>query len=151
MHTFYVSLQVVILGSGADELFGGYVRHRNAYSRCQGTETEKEQNLLNELEKDWRRIPSRNLARDDRVISDNGKTPRAPFIEEQVVRFSRSLLPHQRCCFALDDGVGDKLFLRLYGYHLGLKSSAFLKKRAIQFGSRIANKKQNAADRSAYL
>lgn len=103
------------------------------------------------MEKDWKRIPSRNLARDDRVISDTGKTPRAPFIEEHVVNFVRSLKSNQRCCFLLDDGIGDKLFLRLYGYYLGLKSSAFLKKRAIQFGSRIANKKQNAADYSAYL
>ncbi|XP_037808365.1 asparagine synthetase domain-containing protein CG17486 [Lucilia sericata] len=145
------SARVVILGSGADELFGGYVRHKNAYIRHNGTEEEKQLNLLSELEKDWNRIPSRNLARDDRVISDNGKTPRAPFIEEHVVNFVRSLSPNQRCCFLLEDGIGDKLFLRLYGYYIGLKSSAFLKKRAIQFGSRIANKKQNAADRSSYM
>ncbi|XP_065365827.1 asparagine synthetase domain-containing protein CG17486 [Calliphora vicina] len=145
------SARVVIIGSGADELFGGYVRHKNAYIRYTGTEEEKQQNLLRELEKDWNRIPSRNLARDDRVISDNGKTPRAPFIEEHLVSFIRSLTPNQRCCFLLEDGIGDKLFLRLYGYYIGLKNSAFLKKRAIQFGSRIANKKQNAADRSSYM
>ncbi|KAM7350507.1 asparagine synthetase domain-containing protein CG17486 [Cochliomyia hominivorax] len=143
--------RVVILGSGADELFGGYVRHKNAYIRHSGTEEEKQLNLHKELEKDWNRISSRNLARDDRVISDTGKTPRAPFIEEHLVNFVCSLKPYQRCCFLLDDGIGDKLFLRLYGYYLGLTSSAFLKKRAVQFGSRIANKKQNAADRSKYL
>ncbi|TMW47063.1 hypothetical protein DOY81_007857, partial [Sarcophaga bullata] len=144
-------IEVVIVGSGADELFGGYVRHKNAYKRFTGTEAEKQQNLLRELEKDWSRIPSRNLARDDRVISDNGRSPRAPFVEEHVVKFVRSLKPYQRCCFLLGDGIGDKLFLRLFGYKLGLTSSAFLKKRAIQFGSRIANKKENAGDRSLFL
>ena len=143
--------QVVIVGSGADELFGGYVRHKNAYNRFIGTEAEKQQNLLRELEKDWSRIPSRNLARDDRVISDSGRTPRAPFVEEHIVKFVRSLKPYQRCCFLLGDGIGDKLFLRLFGYKLGLAGPAFLKKRAIQFGSRIANKKENAGDRSPYL
>lgn len=141
----------MILGSGADELFGGYVRHKNAYNRCLGTRCEKDRRLHEELEIDWNRIPARNLARDDRVISDNGKTPRAPFIEENVVKFVRSLKSNQRCCFLYDDGVGDKLFLRLYGYRLGLTSPAFLKKKAIQFGSKIANKRQNAKDRSSYL
>ncbi|XP_073835127.1 asparagine synthetase domain-containing protein CG17486 isoform X2 [Musca autumnalis] len=143
--------KVVLVGSGADELFGGYVRHKNAYNRCNGSLEEKEKCLLTELEKDWQRIPTRNLARDDRVISDSGRTPRAPFIEENVVKFVRSLKPCQRCCFLYEDGVGDKLFLRLFGYRLGLKGTSFLKKRAIQFGSKIANKKDSANDRSKYL
>lgn len=142
---------MVIIGSGADELFGGYVRHKNAYNRCNGTDDEKQACLQTELERDWQRIPSRNLARDDRVIADSGRTPRAPFIEENVVKFARSLKPNQRCCFLYEDGVGDKLFLRLYGYRLGLTIPAFLKKRAIQFGSKIANKKERATDRSQYL
>lgn len=144
-------MQIVILGSGADELFGGYIRHRNAYRRCNGTEQEKQDCVLAELENDWKRIPSRNLGRDDRVISDNAKTPRAPFIEENLCMFVRSLKSTQRCCFLYDEGVGDKLFLRLYGYRLGLTDAAFLKKRAIQFGSRIANNKEKANDRSMHL
>ncbi|XP_061398820.1 asparagine synthetase domain-containing protein CG17486-like, partial [Musca vetustissima] len=143
--------KVVLVGSGADELFGGYIRHKNAFNRCIGSQDEKEKCLLNELEKDWLRIPTRNLARDDRVISDSGRTPRAPFIEENVVKFVRSLKPNQRCCFLYEDGIGDKLFLRLFGYRLGLKDVAFLKKRAIQFGSKIANKRDKANDRSKYL
>ncbi|XP_058974487.1 asparagine synthetase domain-containing protein CG17486 isoform X2 [Musca domestica] len=149
--TFESTAKVVLVGSGADELFGGYVRHKNAYNRCIGSHDEKETSLLMELEKDWLRIPTRNLARDDRVISDSGRTPRAPFIEENVVKFVRSLKPSQRCCFLYEDGVGDKLFLRLLGYRMGLKDTAFLKKRAIQFGSKIANKKDSANDRSKYL
>lgn len=139
--------RVALLGSGADELFGGYTRHRNAYRRAGGDQGA----LHSELEMDWQRIPARNLARDDRVIADSGKTARAPFIEEQVARFVRSLTPQQRCCYALPEGVGDKLLLRLYGYTLGLRDAVLLKKRAIQFGSRIADKKQQATEISEYL
>lgn len=139
--------RVALLGSGADELFGGYTRHRNAYRRAGGDQAA----LHAELEMDWQRIPARNLARDDRVIADSGKTARAPFIEEQLARFVRSLAPQQRCCYALPEGVGDKLLLRLYGYTLGLRDAVLLKKRAIQFGSRIADKKQQATEISEYL
>ncbi|KAH8265167.1 hypothetical protein KR044_010620 [Drosophila immigrans] len=137
--------RVALLGSGADELFGGYTRHRNAHRRG-GNEA-----LQLELELDWQRIPARNLARDDRVIADCGKTARAPFIEEHVAQFVRSLAPQQRCCYTLAEGVGDKLMLRLYGYSLGLRDAVLLKKRAIQFGSRIADKKQQANQISEYL
>ncbi|XP_039959813.1 asparagine synthetase domain-containing protein CG17486 [Bactrocera tryoni] len=143
--------RVVIVGSGADELFGGYKRHRNAFWRFKGTDTEKLENLHKELDKDWNRIWARNLGRDDRVVADNSKTLRAPFIEEHLVQYVRSLSPSQICCFLLKEGVGDKLFLRLYGFQLGLRNIAYEKKRAIQFGSKIANKKQNATDRSIYL
>ncbi|XP_037882925.1 asparagine synthetase domain-containing protein CG17486 [Glossina fuscipes] len=143
--------RVVILGSGADELFGGYMRHRKAYTQCQGDDTAKQLNVHKEMERDWKRIFSRNLARDDRVISDTGKTPRSPFIEEHVVQFVRSLKSSQRCCFLVSGDNGSKLFLRLYAQHLGLTFSTFLRKRAIQFGSKIANKNQKATDTSAYI
>uniref|UniRef100_A0A6P4EII0 Asparagine synthetase domain-containing protein CG17486-like n=2 Tax=Drosophila rhopaloa TaxID=1041015 RepID=A0A6P4EII0_DRORH len=143
--------RVALIGSGADELFGGYARYRNTFRRCLGTELERQLAVQIELDLDWQRIPARNLARDDRVIADNGKTARSPFIEENVVKFIRSLEAYQKCCFSFPEGVGDKLLLRLYGYHMGLREVVLLKKRAIQFGSRIANKKQNASFKSDNL
>lgn len=143
--------RVALLGSGADELFGGYTRHRNAWRRAAPSADSRELALRQELEMDWQRIPARNLARDDRIIADCGKTARAPFIEEHLSQFVRSLAPQQRCCYALPEGVGDKLLLRLYGHSLGLRDATLLKKRAIQFGSRIADKKQQAAQLSDYL
>lgn len=143
--------RVILLGSGADELFGGYIRHRNAFSRCKGTFEEKLESVENELELDWQRIPSRNLGRDDRVIADNAKTARSPFIEENIIKFVRSLKGYQKCCMTLSEGCGDKLFLRLVGFRLGLREVIGYKKRAAQFGSRIADKKQNAKDFSVYL
>ncbi|XP_064555391.1 asparagine synthetase domain-containing protein CG17486 [Drosophila montana] len=143
--------RVALLGSGADELFGGYTRHRNAWRRAGSDGHARQLAVRHELDMDWQRIPARNLARDDRIIADSGKTARAPFIEEHLARFVRSLAPQQRCCYALPEGVGDKLLLRLYGYSLGLREAVLLKKRAIQFGSRIADKKQQAAQQSDYL
>ena len=139
------------MGIGADELFGGYTRHRNAYNRTNGSHDDKIEAVRKELEFDWQRLPYRNLGRDDRVVADHGKTARAPYIEEEVVNFVANLSVSQKCCFDLEQGVGDKLLLRLCGYKLGLRYSAALKKRAAQFGSRIANKNQNAKDISIYL
>lgn len=145
--TFSSQCRVILTGSGADELFGGYSRHRNAFKRS----TPDNDLLLEELTLDWIRLPSRNLARDDRVIADNGITVRAPFIEENFVHFVQQLKPLQRCFPALLEGVGDKLLLRLCAYKLGLKSCSKFRKRALQFGSRIADKRQSAKDKSTLL
>lgn len=52
-------------------------------------------------------------------------------------------------CFPSEDlgiGVGDKLMLRLVAFNLGLTEAVILPKRALQFGSRIANKKEKGSD-----
>lgn len=46
---------------------------------------------------------------------------------------------------------GEKLLLRLAAFKLGLINTASLPKRALQFGSRIAIKKENANDISDRL
>lgn len=139
--------RVILMGSGADELFGGYTRHRNAFRRS----TAERDLLLEELNLDWARLPSRNLARDDRVIADNGITVRCPFVEENFVNFVQQLKPLQRCYPALPEGVGDKLLLRLSAFKLGLQNCSTFKKRALQFGSRVADKRQSAKDTSKVL
>lgn len=108
-------------------------------------------NLEQELEFDFQRLPSRNLARDDRVIGDFGITARSPFLEENFIHFVRSLRAHQKCYHTLEQGVGDKLLLRLCAKLLGLCTASHLRKRAMQFGSRIADPKQNAKDISNVL
>ncbi|XP_055693630.1 asparagine synthetase domain-containing protein CG17486 [Lutzomyia longipalpis] len=139
------SCRVILIGSGADELFGGYTRHQVAFKR--GGEEE----LRRVLEEDLLRLPSRNLARDDRVICDHGVTQRAPFVEEQIVQFVSQLQPLQRCFPPLGPGVGDKTLLRLCAYQLGLRETAWRTKKALQFGSRVANSKQDANDVSIFL
>lgn len=152
--------RVMLIGSGADELFGGYSRHRVAFYRAitsksaQPSEDEIRagfSHLMVELDLDWNRLPSRNLARDDRIIGDHGVTPRTPYLQEDFISVVQSLKAEQRCYHPLGEGIGDKLTLRLCGYKLGLRMSAKLRKRALQFGSRIADRKQNANDSSNFL
>ncbi|XP_062554551.1 asparagine synthetase domain-containing protein CG17486-like isoform X3 [Armigeres subalbatus] len=151
--------RVMLLGSGADELFGGYSRHRAAFYRSivKAIQPSEESiltgfnNLMAELELDWDRLPSRNLARDDRIIGDHGVTPRTPYLQEDFISIVRSLNADQRCYHPLGEGIGDKLTLRLCAYKLGLRQSCKLRKRALQFGSRIADRKQNANDSSSFL
>lgn len=140
-----------MIGSGADELFGGYTRHRNAFFRRYEDDLTAFERLEGELEFDFNRLPYRNLARDDRVIGDHGVTARSPYLEEKLVCFIRALQPYQKCYPVLEQGVGDKLLLRLCGYRLDLREVVTLKKRAMQFGSRIADRKQNAKDISEFL
>ncbi|XP_059049849.1 asparagine synthetase domain-containing protein CG17486 isoform X2 [Achroia grisella] len=134
--------RVLLLGSGADELFGGYTRHRNAYKRY-GWD-----GLNKELLLDWKRISFRNLARDNRVICDHGRQPRLPYLDEDLTEFLLQLKPWLKC-FPNDNlglGIGDKLMLRLVAFKYGLTGVAILPKRALQFGSRIANKKEKGSD-----
>jgi len=44
----------------------------------------------------------------------------------------------------MPSGLGDKLLLRLLAYKIGFQCTANFPKRAFQFGSRIANGKENA-------
>lgn len=90
---------------GADELFGGYTKHRVAFKR------EGWKGLDESLEADWRNISRRNLARDDRVVSDHGRQLRTPYLDENVVKYVRSLPCWERygCfrenCFEIEVGT----------------------------------------------
>jgi len=91
---------------------------------------------------DFSRLWKRNLGRDDRVVSDHGREARFPYLDENVVTFLHQL-PLQRICdLSLPKGIGYKKLLRHVGKRLGLTHSTSLVKRAIQFGTRIANEKE---------
>ncbi|SZF04780.1 unnamed protein product [Blumeria hordei] len=132
--------RILLSGLGADELFGGYVRHSTAFRRM-GFE-----GLLSELSLDINRLGKRNLGRDDRIMSHWGKEARFPYLDEELVRWAVETLVTEKCGFRLpDDHVesepaleAGKKVLRLLALKLGLCSVAQEKKRAIQFGSRTA-------------
>lgn len=130
------SPRILLLGMGADELMGGYGRHRKAYEKGGWRE------LQNELTMDQNRLWERNCGRDDRLCSDHGREARFPFLDANVVRFLQESMESEDklvCDFTLPPGVGDKRILRTVAERLGMDYASGLVKRAIQFGSRISH------------
>lgn len=134
--------RLVLCGMGADEQLGGYSRHRGVYENS-GKDLSR---VGEEIEMEVERIYSRNLGRDDRVISDHNKEARFPYLDEEVVSFLHHVPLHAKVDFSLPRGVGEKLLLRASAYLLGLRDAAVLPKRAIQFGSRVA-KAENSKEK----
>ncbi|KAF7306696.1 Asparagine synthetase domain-containing protein 1 [Mycena indigotica] len=124
--------RVLLNGLGADELLGGYSRHKSIY-KVKGWKA-----LIEELQLDIDRIPTRNLGRDDRVISGFGKEMRHPFLSLSLVDFVARLPVHLKMDPRGAATEGDKALLRLAARRLGLVEASQRKKRAMQFGSRSA-------------
>ncbi|GAA5938905.1 putative asparagine synthase [Sporobolomyces koalae] len=157
--------RVLLSGLGADELLGGYARHRKAYNLYQppivppndddeGTFVPpplpdspqghvKWTSLINELELDLNRLSSRNLGRDDRIISSMSKEVRYPFLASPVVAFLTDLPVWHKCDMRFEEGMGDKLLLRMLVRKFGLERVWRYKKRAIHFGARTAKMEQD--------
>ena len=131
--------RVLMVGMGADEQFGGYTRHATRFRR------EGYVGLHEELQLDVDRISSRNLGRDDRVISDNSVEARYPFLDEQVVRFSCEQVPLDQ---KWNEETGENKWivrdsLRRLGFSNNVASAT---KRAIQFGARTAKMQQHSSN-----
>ncbi|KAI3647530.1 hypothetical protein MP228_007751 [Amoeboaphelidium protococcarum] len=129
------SAKIVFSGLGPDELLAGYGHHNAAFTK------EGHHGLWQSLQKDYDRLPNRNLGRDDRVISSHGLELRVPFLAEEVVNFLLQIPLNWKCNLSsgVPKGVGDKMFLRLYSsLVLGLQSISREAKRAVQFGARTA-------------
>lgn len=126
--------RVLLSGLGADELFAGYGRHSVAFTRGGFQE------LIAEIDLDVSRLGSRNLGRDDRVLSHWGRETRFPFLDEEFVAWVLRAPVWEKCGFGLDaNGIdAEKLALRLVAVRLGLERVSREKKRAIQFGARTA-------------
>ncbi|CAG7786509.1 unnamed protein product [Allacma fusca] len=139
--------RIIFVGSGADELLGGYSRHRSAF------ENKGWQGLVDEMQEDIDRISMRNLGRDNRVITNHGVCPRMPFLDENVVNFLTQECQVWTKCFPIfPRGLGEKILLRAVAAELfGMDNVklALFPKRAMQFGSRIAkleNSKEKGGD-----
>jgi len=133
---YTTTARVLLSGLGADELFGGYVRHSTAFQR------NGYPGLIEELKLDVSRLGKRNLGRDDRVMAHWGKEVRFPFLDERLVKWAIELPAWEKCDFSTPAGQGhpdaEKRVLRLLAQTLDLPLVATEKKRAIQFGARTA-------------
>ncbi|KAL1220280.1 hypothetical protein V5N11_005806 [Cardamine amara subsp. amara] len=138
--------RILLVGAGADEQCAGYGRHRTKYRNGSWIALDQEMKL------DMQRIWKRNLGRDDRCISDNGKEARFPFLDEDVIKTLLDIPLWEIADLEQPSGNGDKIILRQVAKLLGLHEVAKMPKRAIQFGSRIAresNRKNFGSNRAA--
>lgn len=126
---YQTTARVLLSGLGADELFGGYIRHATAFNR-QGYE-----GLIDELKLDVSRLGKRNLGRDDRVMANWEREVRFPYLDEDFVKWAIHLPVWEKCDFAngeLDGRVeAGKRILRLLADELGMVEVATEKKRAV--------------------
>lgn len=121
--------RVLLSGLGADELFGGYVRHATAFSR------RGYPGLLDELKLDVGRLGKRNLGRDDRAMAHWSREVRFPYLDEDFVKWAIECPVWQKCDYGRGEVEGEiepgKRVLRLLAEALRMTSVAREKKRAV--------------------
>ena len=125
--------KVLLVGIGADELFAGYARHRTTL-RSAG-----EAALSRALSTDVSRLWLRNLGRDDRVTANHARELRTPFLSAPLIHFWHHLPLH--ALHTLPSPLGGKAVLREVARRAGLERVSGLEKRAMQFGSRVSNRR----------
>ncbi|KAI8448664.1 asparagine synthase [Phakopsora pachyrhizi] len=140
--------RVLISGLGADKLLGGYSRHRSAFLTTSLSSNNWER-LLDELAMDLERISTRNLGRDDWMMSWFCLEVRHPLLNRRVIDLLSGLPVHLKRDHGLGKGLGDNLLLRGLAHGLRLVESCRLPKQAIQFGAQSAKLDGNSKGRQA--
>lgn len=131
--TYSSPATIIFVGSGIDEQLGGYSSHRAAWKKT-GTE-----GLLDEICLQMRRLPTRNLGRDDRVYSHHGRDVKLPYLDFDFVSCLNKLPVGLKMNLDENQDLGPKKLLRELSISWGLKETGRRVKRALQFGTRIAN------------
>lgn len=130
--TYESPASMLFAGMGIDEQLGGYTSHRVAWSK------RKTQGVLDEISFQMRRIPTRNLGRDDRTFSHHGRDVKLPFLDYDLVSFLNDLPIGLKMNLDESQQTGSKKLLRELAQMWGLEGTSFRVKRALQFGTRIA-------------
>jgi asparagine synthase (glutamine-hydrolysing) len=129
--TFYVAcelaredgIKVMFSGLGAEELFAGYERHKEAA------------NVNDECLSGLRKIYERDTYRDDVITMNNNLELRLPFLDRKLTEYSLKIPAKYKI-----DAVQNKKIMREAAEMLGVpREFAQRKKRAAQYGSRFDN------------
>ena len=128
----------LLLGQGADELFGGYEKvqrldHRVEADTVRGAVREQIASL------------SSQLPRDVLAIDAAGVDPVTPYLQDEVVRAALSL-PTE---LLVSEGIRKRGLRLVGGRHLP-ESVASREKKAIQYGSQVARELDRLARRAGY-
>ncbi|GMR47965.1 hypothetical protein PMAYCL1PPCAC_18160 [Pristionchus mayeri] len=136
------------MGSGADELFAGYARHRNRYERDGNSS-----GIAEECETELRRLGWRNGGRDARVALINGVEIKSPFLHDDLVAWANGINMEDKADLSLPRGIGEKKIIR--ECLRSLNAPCCYPKQAMQFGSGIVKlenvKNQKGSHLSAHL
>lgn len=148
--------RVLFSGLGADELFAGYSRHESLFGGInKDTPVQEISKIYDELSEslihDINVIHSRNLGRDDRVISSWGKELRYPFLDNLFIQYViNEIEPNLKLSFTFELATSKKnkgnylmrpirkYILRELAVYLELYWVKDELKRAIQFGAKSA-------------
>eukprot|EP00080_Pristionchus_pacificus_P010865 PDM70885.1 hypothetical protein PRIPAC_44281 [Pristionchus pacificus] len=102
------SSSIRFMGSGADEIFAGYSRHRQRYERDGNS-----RGIAEECEMELRRLGMRNGGRDSRVALVLGvEINRAPFLHDDLVEWANGICIEDKADLSLPRGVGEKKMIR---------------------------------------
>lgn len=113
----------VFLGTGTEELFAGYERHRKLLPDYRAIEAECKRGLATAWERD--------VSRDTAVCAAFGKKALFPYLDSAFANAAMALPAESKI-----NDVGNKLALRELAVELGLpREIAFAPKKAAQYGS----------------
>ncbi|MBT6995133.1 diphthine--ammonia ligase [Candidatus Woesearchaeota archaeon] len=130
--------KIVISGLGADEIFGGYSRHKDS------------KDLNSDLKKGLDRVYNGDLKRDVTIANSLDKEIFAPFLDKSLVDYSLELPATQK----IKSGV-NKLILRELLISNGIsEDSAMRLKKAAQYGTgfdKVITKLSKGSSKEKYL
>jgi asparagine synthase (glutamine-hydrolysing) len=122
----------VLVGQGADELFGGYARYRTAAD------------IPSMLARDFASLRGQSL-RDQAVARLHGTAFSYPYLDLRVVRAARSIPPHR----LVAGGMG-KVPLRELAARLLPPDIAMAPKKAMQYGTGVSRAIRDLARKNGY-